>query len=72
MYRIEQINNLEQFGELTTTFLLIDDEGVMPDIRVDKFFSKENNVLQIIENEKQIEILRATNEYIRKINKDNG
>ena len=72
MYRIEQINNLEQFGELTTTFLLIDDEGVMPDIRVDKFFSKENNILQIIENEKQIEILRATNEYIRKINKYNG
>lgn len=72
MYRIEQINNLEQFGELTTTFLLIDDEGVMPDIRVDKFFSKENNILHIIENEKQIEILRATNEYIRKINKYNG
>lgn len=65
-YNIEQINTLEQFGELTTTFVIVDNDGIMPEVRVDKFFSKKNNIPEIIENEKQIEILRATNNYIRK------
>lgn len=37
-YRVTQINDLEQFEELSTTFLLVDDEGIMPDVRVDKLF----------------------------------
>lgn len=64
MYILEQINDLEQFGELTTTFILIDDEGIMPEVRYDKFFSVTNNNAQFIEEEKQRDILRATNEYL--------
>lgn len=66
-YQVIQINDLEQFGELATTFILIDNEGVMPDVRIEKFFSVENNKPQIIENEKQIDVLRATNNYLRNL-----
>lgn len=66
-YQVIQINNLEQFGELTTTFILVDDEGIMPDVRYDKFFSIKNNNAQFIEEEKQRDIERATNDYINSI-----
>jgi len=64
-YQVTQINDLEQFGELTTTFILIDDEGIMPDVRIEKFFSESMNKPEIIENEKQIDILKSTNDYLR-------
>ena len=64
-YQVTQINGLEQFGELTTTFILIDDEGIMPDVRIEKFFSESMNKPEIIENEKQIDILKSTNDYLR-------
>lgn len=66
-YQITQINDLEQFGELSTTFLLVDDEAIMPDVRIEKFFNIESNKPRIIENEKQIDILRVTNEYLKNI-----
>ena len=64
-YQVTQINDLEQFGELTTTFILVDDEGIMPDVRIEKFFSESMNKPEIIENEKQIDILKSTNDYLR-------
>lgn len=66
-YQITQINDLEQFGELTTTFILTDTDGIMPDVRIEKFFNIESNKPRIIENEKQIDILRVTNEYLKNI-----
>ena len=66
-YQVTQINDLEQFGELSTTFLLVDDEAIMPDVRIEKFFNIESNKPRIIENEKQIDILRVTNEYLKNI-----
>ncbi len=66
-YHVEQINDLEQFGELTTTFILTDTDGIMPDVRIEKFFNIESNKPRIIENEKQIDILRVTNEYLKNI-----
>jgi hypothetical protein len=66
-YQVTQINDLEQFGELTTTFILTDDEGIMPEVRYEKFFSVKNNYLEFIEEEKQRDILRATNDYINSL-----
>jgi len=66
-YQVIQINDLEQFGELTTTFILIDDEGIMPEVRYEKFFSVKNNTSQFIEEEKQRDILKATNDYINSL-----
>lgn len=66
-YQVTQINDLEQFGELTTTFILTDDEGIMPEVRYEKFFSVKNNTLEFIEEEKQRDILRATNDYINSL-----
>jgi len=66
-YQVTQINDLEQFGELTTTFILTDTDGIMPDVRIEKFFNIESNKPRIIENEKQIDILRVTNEYLKNI-----
>lgn len=66
-YQITRINDLEQFGELTTTFILTDTDGIMPDVRIEKFFNIESNKPRIIENEKQIDILRVTNEYLKNI-----
>lgn len=66
-YQVTRINDLEQFGELTTTFILTDTDGIMPDVRIEKFFNIESNKPRIIENEKQIDILRVTNEYLKNI-----
>lgn len=66
-YQITRINDLEQFGELNTTFILTDTDGIMPDVRIEKFFNIESNKPRIIENEKQIDILRVTNEYLKNI-----
>jgi len=63
-YKVTQINNLEQFGELVTTFLLIDDAGIMPDVRIDKIFKLSENLEQIIENQKRIDCLIYENEYL--------
>jgi len=63
-YKVTQINNLEQFGELVTTFLLIDDAGIMPDVRIDKIFKLSENLEQIIENQKTIDCLIYENEYL--------
>ena len=51
-YQITRINDLEQFGELNTTYLLVDDAGIMPDVRVDKTFKINENLDRIIENDK--------------------
>lgn len=66
-YKITQINNLEQFGELTTTFLLVDSDGIMPDQRVDKIFKLNDNIEKIIENDKMLTCLFYENEYLNKI-----
>lgn len=66
-YKITQINNLEQFGELTTTFLLVDSDGIMPDIRTDRVFKLNDNIEKIIENDKMLTCLFYENEYLNKI-----
>lgn len=66
-YKITQINNLEQFGELTTTFLLVDSDGIMPDQRVDKIFKLNDNIEKIIENDRMLTCLFYENEYLNKI-----
>lgn len=66
-YQITQINDLEQFGELNTTFILKDDQGIMPDQRVDKIFKVNDNINKIIENDKILTCLFYENEYLNKI-----
>lgn len=66
-YQVTQINNLEQFGELNTTYLLVDDAGVMPDVRTDKVFKLNDNIERIIENDKILTCLFYENEYLNKI-----
>lgn len=66
-YQITQINNLEQFGELNTTFLLVDDAGLMPNIRLDKTFKVNDNLDKIIENDKNYSCLFYENEFLNKI-----
>jgi len=63
-YKVTQINNLEQFGELNTTYLLIDDAGIMPDVRVDKTFKVNENLERIIENDKQFTCLFYENQWL--------
>lgn len=63
-YQVTRINNLEQFGELNTTYLLIDDAGIMPDVRVDKTFKVNDNLNKIIENDKQFTCLFYENQWL--------
>lgn len=63
-YQITRINDLEQFGELDTTYLLIDDAGIMPDVRVDKTFKVNDNLNKIIENDKQFTCLFYENQWL--------
>jgi len=66
-YQVTRINDLEQFGELNTTYLLVDDAGIMPDVRVDKTFKINENLDRIIENDKVFTCLFYENEYLNKI-----
>lgn len=66
-YQVTQINDLEQFNELSTTFLLVDDAGIMPDARIDKVFKVNENLDRIIENDKQLTCLFYENEYLNSI-----
>ena len=63
-YSVTQINDLEQFGELNTTFILIDDAGIMPDVRVDKTFKINENLDRIIENDKVFTCLFYENQWL--------
>lgn len=63
-YQITRINDLEQFGELNTTYLLTDDAGIMPDVRVDKTFKINENLDRIIENDKQFTCLLYENQWL--------
>ena len=63
-YSVTQINDLEQFGEFNTTFILVDDDGIMPDIRVDKVFKLNENISKIIENDKKLTCLYYENQWL--------
>lgn len=63
-YQVTRINDLEQFGELNTTFLLVDDAGIMPDVRVDKTFKINENLDRIIENDKVFTCLFYENQWL--------
>lgn len=63
-YKVTQINDLEQFGELNTTYLLIDDAGIMPDVRVEKMFKLNENLNKIIENDKVLTCLFYENQWL--------
>lgn len=71
MYIVTQINNLEQQGELNTTFLLIDSNGIMPELRIEKTYPLNENTEKIIENDKIITCLFFENEFLNKKN-NNG
>lgn len=63
-YIVEQINDLVQFQELSCTFLLTDDQGVMPDVRLDKVFKITDTLDKRIENQKVIDSLFYENEFL--------
>jgi hypothetical protein len=63
-YQVTRINDLEQFGELNTTYLLVDDAGIMPDVRVDKTFKINENLDRIIENDKVFTCLFYENQWL--------
>jgi len=66
-YQVTQINDLEQFGELSTTFLLVDDEAIMPDIRVEKVFKITDNLKAVIERQKRMDCLQYEIEYLNNL-----
>lgn len=66
-YHVEQINNLEQFGEFFTTFILKDDAGIMPDVRLEKNFVVNDSLEKRILNQKKIDALFYENEYLNSI-----
>jgi len=63
-YQVTRINDLEQFGELNTTYLLVDDAGIMPDVRVDKTFKVNENLERIIDNDKKLTCLFYENQWL--------
>ena len=63
-YQVTRINDLEQFGELNTTYLLVDDAGIVPDVRVDKTFKINENLDRIIENDKVFTCLFYENQWL--------
>jgi len=63
-YNITQINDLEQFGELNTTFILVDNTGIMPEVRVDKTFKINDNLDKVIENDKKLTCLFYENQWL--------
>lgn len=63
-YQVEQINDQQEGDILFTTFILTDDEGVMPAIRVDKQFKVTETLEERIENEKGISSLFYKNQYL--------
>ncbi len=63
-YQITQINDQQEGDILFTTFVLTDDEGTMPNVRVDKQFRVTDTLQERIENEKAITILFYKNEYL--------
>ncbi len=72
-YQITRINDLEQFGELNTTYLLTDNAGIMPDVRVDKTFKINENLDKVINNDKKMTCLFYENEFLnKKIDIENG
>jgi predicted 3-demethylubiquinone-9 3-methyltransferase (glyoxalase superfamily) len=65
-YTITQINDQTEEDILFTTFILNDSNNIMPEIRLEKQFKVNSNLEQIIENEKQMNILFYTNEFLKK------
>lgn len=63
-YQVTQLNDLEQDGILFTEFLLIDDQGIMPEMRLQKVFRLGDNLETIIANQKIIDALFYENEYL--------
>jgi len=63
-YQVEQINDQQEGDILFTTFVLIDDEGIMPIVRIDKQFGVTDTLQERIENEKVISCLFYKNQYL--------
>jgi len=64
MYIVEQINDQQEGDILFTTFVLTDDEGIMPMVRIDKQFKVTDTLQERIENEKTISCLFYKNQYL--------
>jgi hypothetical protein len=63
-YQITQINDQQEGDILFTTFVLTDDEGTMPNVRVDKQFRVTDTLQERIENEKAISCLFYKNQFL--------
>lgn len=64
MYIVEQINDQQEGDILFTTFILTDDEEIMPIVRIDKQFKVTDTLQERIENEKTISCLFYKNQYL--------
>jgi hypothetical protein len=67
-YYVIQQNDLIQDNILSTEFIIIDDEGIMPEICLNKIFNVTDDLDEIIKNQKLVDILLYENEYINNIN----
>lgn len=63
-YKITQINDLIQDDEILTTFILIDDKGIMPEVRLEKTFVLNDNISKIMENDKIMSCLFYENQFL--------
>jgi hypothetical protein len=63
-YYVIQQNDLIQDNILSTEFIIIDDEGIMPEICLNKIFNVTDDLDEIIKNQKLVDILLYENEYI--------
>ena len=66
-YQVEQINDQQEGDIFFTTFVLTDDEGIMPLVRIDEQFKVSNTLEERIENEKTISCLFYKNQYLLEI-----
>jgi len=63
-YNAEVKNVLNQLGNYSCTFVLTDDEGVMPEVVLEKNFVDGPNLNQMISNSKIIDCLIYENQYL--------
>ena len=64
MYQVTETNVQIQLGNYSSTFTLVDDSGVMPEVILEKNFNDDPNIATIVSNCKIIDALNWTNIYL--------
>lgn len=63
-YQVQRINSQTEGEVLFTTFVLTDDENIMPEVRLEKQFKITDTLDQRISNQIEIDKLMALNQWL--------